>query len=87
MIGPFDRTRAAELDARIHSLENEVPPLVLPPRAQPPVPEPESVVASRIELEKLRAERNALPRQLVVTQALAAPRTVRVLVRGNWMDE
>ncbi len=87
VIGPFDRTRAAELDARIHSLENEVPPLVLPPRAQPPVPEPESVVASRIELEKLRAERNALPRQLVVTQALAAPRTVRVLVRGNWMDE
>jgi mono/diheme cytochrome c family protein len=87
MIGPFDRTRAAEIEARIHSLENELPPLVLPPRAQPPVPEPESVVAGRIELEKLRAERNALPRQLIVTQALASPRTVRVLARGNWMDE
>jgi hypothetical protein len=87
MVGPFDRPRAAELDALIHSLENQLPPLVLPPRAQPQEPEPESVVASRIELGELQAERDALARRLVVTQALAEPRTVRVLARGNWMDE
>jgi hypothetical protein len=34
LIGTFDRDRAADLDARIHSLQNELPPLVLPPRAQ-----------------------------------------------------
>jgi mono/diheme cytochrome c family protein len=87
IIGPFDRQRAAELDARIHSLETQLPPLVLPPRAQPAEPESEQTVANRIELEKLRAERQALPRRLAVTKALAEPRTVRILPRGNWMDE
>ena len=87
VIGPFDRERAAEIDARIHSLENLLPPLVLPPRALPPEPEPESVVADRIALESLRAERKGLTRPLVVTEALARPREVRILPRGNWMDE
>ena len=87
IIGPFDRSRAAELDARIHSLETQLPPLVLPPRAQPPEPEGEQVVANRIELDTLRAERKSLLRRLVVTKTLAEPRAVRILPRGNWMDE
>ena len=87
IIGPFDRSRAAELDARIHSLETQLPPLVLPPRAQPAEPESEKVVAQRIELGKLRAERKDLPRRLVVTKTLPEPRTIRILPRGNWMDE
>jgi mono/diheme cytochrome c family protein len=87
IIGPFDRERASMLDARIQSIETQLPPLVLPPRSQPTEPESEQVIANRIELEKLRAERKALPRQLVVTQALAQPRTVRILPRGNWMDD
>jgi hypothetical protein len=87
IVGPFDRDRAAELDARIHSLETQLPPLVLPPRAQPPESEPESVVASRIELDRLKADRKRLSRQLMVTKSLKTPRDVRILPRGNWMDE
>ncbi len=87
IVGPFDRERAADLDARIHSLKNELPPLVLPPRAQPEEPEPETVVAKRLELQRLEAERKPLDRKLMVTRALKEPRQVRFLPRGNWMDE
>ncbi|MFM7034106.1 MAG: PSD1 and planctomycete cytochrome C domain-containing protein [Planctomycetia bacterium] len=87
IVGPFDRDRAADLDARIHSLKNELPPLVLPPRAQPEEPEPETVVAKRLELRRLEAERKPLDRNLMVTRALKEPRQVRFLPRGNWMDE
>jgi mono/diheme cytochrome c family protein len=87
IVGPFDRDRAADLDARIHSLENELPPLVLPPRAQPDEPEAETVVAKRLELQRLEAERTTLDRKLMVTRALKEPRQVRFLPRGNWMDE
>ncbi|MFM8804564.1 MAG: DUF1549 domain-containing protein, partial [Planctomycetia bacterium] len=87
IVGPFDRDRAAELDARMHSLRTELPPIVLPPRAQPEEPETETVVAKRIELERLGAERKALDRQLMVTRTLKEPRPVRILPRGNWMDE
>jgi hypothetical protein len=86
IVGSFDRARAEDLDARIHSLERRLPPLVLPPRAQPE-PEPADLVADRIELERLRAERETLPRPLMVTRALAKPREVRILPRGNWMDD
>jgi len=87
IVGPFDRERTAALDARIHSLKNELPPLVLPPRAQPENPEPETVVAKRLELQRLEADRKALDRRLMVTRALKEPRQVRILPRGNWMDE
>ena len=87
IVGPFDRDRAADLDARIHSLKNELPPLVLPPRAQPEKPEPETVVAKRLELQQLEADRKPLDRKLMVTRALKEPRQVRFLPRGNWMDE
>jgi len=54
-----------------------------------PAPPPESpeVVAQRKRLAALEAERKQLTRSLMVTQALPEPRTVRVLSRGNWMDE
>ena len=87
IVGPFDRDRAADLDDRIHSLKNELPPLVLPPRAQPEEPETETLVAKRFELERLEADRKALNRRLMVTRPLEAPRQVRILPRGNWMDE
>jgi len=87
IVGPFDRDRAAALDTRIHSLDARLPPLVLPPRAQPTEPESQSVVAGRIELDTLRAERQRLDRQLMVTRPLPKPRDVRILPRGNWMDE
>jgi mono/diheme cytochrome c family protein len=87
ILGPFDRAKAADLDARIHSLEHRLPPLVLPPRPQPTEPEADSLVADRQELERLTAERKSLERQLMVTRALDTPRTVRILPRGNWMDD
>ena len=87
IVGPFDRDRASELDTRIHSLETQLPPLVLPPRAQPVEPEPESAVANRIELDRLKSQRQQLGRSLMITRPLAKPRDVRILPRGNWMDE
>lgn len=86
VVGPFDRDEAAALDDRIAAAERMLPPLVLPPRAQPE-PETDTLVAARLELEALRVRRQALPRRLMVTRALAAPRTVRILPRGDWLDE
>jgi len=87
IVGPFDRDEAARLDTRIHALAADLPRLVLPPRAQPAEPEPEAVVARRLELVSLRKQRASLERQLMVTRAMDKPRDVRVLARGNWMDE
>lgn len=87
VVGPFDRAEAARLDARIAELEKSLPPLVLPPRAQPADPEPETVVDGRLQLENLRQRRLQLPRKVMVTRPLARPREVRLLPRGNWMDE
>jgi len=87
VVGPFDRAAAARLDADIREIEGRLPPLVLPPRAQPAEPEPEAVVADRLHVADLRQERGRLDRPLMVTKALAEPRTVRLLPRGNWMDD
>ena len=58
-----------------------------PGESPAPPPEPPEVVAKRQRLAALEAERKQLTRSLMVTQALPEPRTVRVLSRGNWMDE
>lgn len=49
--------------------------------------EPPAIVAKRKQLQKLEAERAGLTRSLMVTQVLEEPRVVRILARGNWMDE
>lgn len=87
IVGPFDRQVAEQLDAEIHSLQSRLPALVLPPRAQPVEPEPDSLVADRRRLDELKSRRKTLDRKLMVTKALAEPRTVRILPRGNWMDD
>jgi hypothetical protein len=87
VVGPFDRDRAAAIDAEIAAIQGRLPPLVLPPRAQPLDPEPKSVVADRRRLVALEKERKPLGRRLMVTKALAEPRPVRILPRGNWMDD
>ena len=87
IVGPFDRPGAEQLDAEIHSLQSRLPALVLPPRAQPVEPEPDLLVADRRRLDELKARRKTLERKLMVTKALAEPRTVRILPRGNWMDD
>ena len=87
IVGPFERPRAEQLEAEIHSLENRLPPLVLPPRAQPPEPEADALVADRKRLRALTKERSSLDRDLMITKALEEPRTVRILPRGNWMDD
>ncbi|MFM8733655.1 MAG: PSD1 and planctomycete cytochrome C domain-containing protein [Pirellulales bacterium] len=87
IVGPFDRGRADELDAEIRAIQHRLPPLVLPPWAQPAEPEPDAVVADRLRLQEAPSERKALGRTLMVTRALQEPRTVRILPRGNWMDD
>ena len=112
MVGPFDRERAASLDARIRSLRATLPPVPKPaaPAEGPPVTpaaataaegavttavesapaapvEPPEIVAKRKRLAELEKQRRRLERKLMVTQALAEPRTVRILPRGSWMDE
>ena len=81
MVGPFDRERAAALDAEILSLRANLPP------EPEPEPEPAEIVAARQQLAKLEAERKKLARSLMVTEALKEPRTVRILPRGDWMNE
>jgi mono/diheme cytochrome c family protein len=58
-----------------------------PGESPAPPPEPPEVIAKRQRLAALEAERKQLTRSLMVTQALPEPRTVRILPRGNWMDE
>ena len=87
VVGPFDRTKATEMASQIHSLENQLPPHVLPPAIQPPEPETAEVISQRTLLLKLSADHKQLNREVMVTQSLATPRDVRILHRGNWMDE
>jgi len=87
IVGPFDRAEAERLDALIAAASADLPPLVLPPLLPPAEPEPEDVVARRGVLTALLKQRAGLDRQLMVTRALDKPRDVRVLPRGNWMDE
>ena len=54
---------------------------------QPGVVEPPEIVEARKHLTALGQERNGLERRLMITKQLETPRVVRVLHRGNWMDE
>lgn len=45
------------------------------------------IVAKRKQLAQLEAQRKKLARLLMVTEMLKEPRTVRILGRGNWMNE
>jgi hypothetical protein len=54
--------------------------------ANPTRREPEIAVHSRRERALPETERPK-PRRVMTTQALATPRTVRVLPRGNWQDD
>lgn len=49
--------------------------------------EPPEVIKARLRLAALEKERKELNRMLMVTHSLPQPRTVRLLPRGNWMDE
>lgn len=99
VIGPFDRERVAALDAEIHTIRKRLPPRPQPAAeksleanatsaevaASPP--EPASVTEERRQLAELEKQRKELTRRLMVTRQLAEPRTVRVLPRGDWMNE
>ena len=67
-----ERERLAALDQRIAELEKE------------PLTE-----AGKQELADMVKERDALkkPRMVMVTQALKEPRAMRLLPRGNWLDD
>jgi len=81
LVGPFDRDHAATIDAEIAEIRGR-----LSPPGQEPPGSPDTV-AARKRLEKLEADRKKLARSVMVTQSLAQPRTIRLLRRGNWMDD
>ncbi len=58
-----------------------------PPAAAAVPDEPPEVIEARQQLAALERKRKGLTRILMVTQSLDQPRTVRLLPRGNWMDE
>ena len=99
VIGPFDRERAATLDAEISTIRQRLPPRPQPAAEKSPEanaaasetaaspPEPASVTKDRQQLASLEKQRKELTRRLMVTRHLAEPRTVRVLPRGDWMNE
>ncbi|MFM7521441.1 MAG: PSD1 and planctomycete cytochrome C domain-containing protein [Planctomycetota bacterium] len=87
VVPPFARDEAAAIDGRLTILDRRLPALVLPPWAAPEVAEADETVALRIERERLAARRAALEEGVMVTRALAEPREVRILPRGNWLDD
>ncbi len=99
VIGPFDRERAAAIDAEISTIRQRLPPRPQPlaakgseasataSEAAASPPEPASVTKDRKQLAALEKQREGLTRRLMVTRQLAEPRTVRVLPRGDWMNE
>ena len=53
----------------------------------PGVVEPPEILQARKHLKALELKRKNLERKLMITKQLKTPRVVRVLHRGNWMDE
>ena len=82
-VGPFDRAEAARLDRRIAELAAESPDDVEPGEG----PGAAAAAERHGELDEARRLRATLERPLMVTAALVAPRVVRILPRGDWMDE
>ena len=87
IVGPFDRERSESLQARLRHLDDQIPALTLPPLLQPAEEDAEAVVAMRVEREEVKRELKSLKRRMMVTKVLATPREVRILPRGNWLDE
>ncbi len=74
-----ERERLADLDARIAGIGNQAGPAALG-----------DADSTRKQLLFLESERDALvksQRLVMVTQSLKTPRTIRVLPRGNWLDD
>jgi hypothetical protein len=94
VVGPFERAEAERLDAEISQLTRQLP---APPTtqlvkeatgaAEPAAKEPDEHAALRARLAVLEQQRASLARTVMVTESLKTPREVRVLPRGNWMDE
>jgi hypothetical protein len=86
VVSPFDRAEAARLDVEITQIERQRAALPGQPDAADSE-ETDAAAALQARLEALTAQRKSLARTVMVTQSLNAPREVRVLPRGNWMDE
>ena len=86
VVSPFDRAEAARLDVEITQIERQRAALPGQPDAADSE-ETDAAAALQARLEALTAQRKSLARAVMVTQSLNAPREVRVLPRGNWMDE
>jgi len=90
VVSPFDRAEAARLDVEIATAEQQLPVLSAEPETEASAADSEETAEAaglQARLEALTAQRTALARPVMVTESLETPRDVRVLPRGNWMDE
>ena len=90
MPGPFDRAEAERLDRELAELAARLPAAAATGEAtadEPEAAKPPAAVAAREQSARLAKQRESLDRTVMITEQLATPREVRVLPRGNWMDE
>ena len=76
-----ERQRVAKLEERVRELENEL--------AAVPPDDANTVADLEANLEEARGERERLlsGKRLTMVSSAVDPRTVRILPRGNWLDE
>jgi hypothetical protein len=85
-LSPIDRERLEHLEARLKELQSQPDRAAEPgANASPAQPDPPRE-AERESLEKQIAEIKKRERRTMVTVAIE-PRPIRVLARGDWMDE
>ena len=88
ILGPFDRAEAERLDRDIAELTKMLSAeTAAGNQATGNEPEPAAVVAAREQSARLTRQRESLTRAVMITEQLKTPREVRLLPRGNWMDE
>jgi hypothetical protein len=90
VVSPLERARAARLDVEIATVERQLLALSAEQETEASAADSEEtaeVAALRSQLEALQVQRTSLARPVMVTESLETPREVRVVPRGNWMDE
>jgi len=90
VVSPLERARAARLDVEIATVERQLLALSAEQETEASAADSEEtaeVAALRSQLEALQVQRTSFARPVMVTESLETPREVRVVPRGNWMDE
>jgi hypothetical protein len=88
VLAPLDRAELERIEARIAEIERTLSP---GPEQKPEPAEPDASAteAAKKQLEALQSQREAVKRRAVRTMITVAvePRVIRLLPRGDWMDD